>query len=82
MTIVLYKHFGSFYIPDPIAKKRGISIYADIDRADPELIEYVRTHTTALTLVTIPDDATDWEMDEYDGYERVTYVRDGKLWHA
>ena len=82
MTIVLYKHYGGFSIPEPVAAKRGIHIYDDIPRDDLDLVEYVRTHDTDLTLVTIPDEATDWEIDEYDGYERVTYVRDGKLWHA
>jgi hypothetical protein len=32
--------------------------------------------------VAIPDEATDWELDEYDGFERVTYVVGGKLYHA
>lgn len=82
MTIALYKHYGSFSIPEPVAAKRGIGIYDDIDRSDALLVDYVRTHATDLTLVTIPDDATDWELNEYDGYESVTYVRDGKLYHT
>ena len=28
------------------------------------------------------DEATDWEMDDYDGIETITYVVDGKLYHA
>lgn len=58
-----------------------MDIYDDIDRSDAEFVEFVRTHDTALTLVTIPDDATDWEIDEYDGFERATYVCDGQLYH-
>jgi hypothetical protein len=34
-----------------------------------------------LKVVEIPEEATDWELNEYDGLESITYVVDGKLHH-
>lgn len=34
-----------------------------------------------LMVVEIPDNATDWELDEYDGLESIIYVADGKIHH-
>lgn len=34
-----------------------------------------------LKVVEIPDEATDWEIDEYDGSESIIYVVDGKIQH-
>lgn len=89
MTIVLNKCFGGFHIPEAFAIAHGIGEYDDIDRSDPELIEFVRSHgndfkerCARLKAVDIPDDCTDWEMDEYDGVESITYVVDGRLYHA
>lgn len=33
-----------------------------------------------LGITEIPDEATDWQVMEYDGYETVWYVLDGKMW--
>ena len=55
------------------------------DRFNTELVEFVETHPNEcgdLAVVIIPDDATDWEMNEYDGYESVTYVLNGKIFEA
>ena len=35
-----------------------------------------------LEVFEIPDDVTDWEIDDYDGYESLLYVRNGKIWRA
>jgi redox-sensitive bicupin YhaK (pirin superfamily) len=35
-----------------------------------------------LRLVEIPDTMTDWEKNDYDGIETITYVVDGKIYHA
>ena len=82
MTFVLYKHFGLFALPEEFADKHDLNVFDDIRRDDPELIDYVRTHDTDLTLVEIPDYATDWEITEYDGCESIIYVLDGKLYHG
>jgi hypothetical protein len=55
------------------------------DRFNAELVEFVETHPDEcgdLAIVIIPDEATDWEMDEYDGWESVIYVLNGKIVHA
>jgi hypothetical protein len=55
------------------------------DRFNAELVEFVETHPDEcgdLAVVIIPDEATDWEMDEYDGWESVIYVLNGKIIHA
>ena len=82
MKMVLNKDYGGFGFG--VADK-----YDDIinrcERTDAELIELVETHPDEcgdLKVVEIPDEATDWEVDEYDGWESVTYVVDGKLHHA
>lgn len=55
------------------------------DRFNAELIEFVETHPNEcgdLVVINIPDEATDWELDEYDGWESVIYVLNGKIVHA
>lgn len=55
------------------------------DRFSAELIEFVETHPNEcgdLAVINIPDEATDWELDEYDGWESVIYVLNGKIVHA
>ena len=55
------------------------------DRANAERVEFVETHPDEcgdLAVITIPEEATDWEMDEYDGWESVIYVLNGKIVHA
>jgi hypothetical protein len=57
----------------------------EFDRFNAELVEFVETYPNEcgdLAIVTIPDEATDWEMNEYDGWESVIYVLDGKIIHA
>ena len=54
-------------------------------RTAPELVEFVETHPDEcgdLCIATIPDEATDWEIDEYDGSESVIYVVNGKIYHT
>ena len=55
------------------------------DRFNTELVEFVETHPDEcgdLAIVIIPEEATDWEMDEYDGWESVIYILNGKIIHA
>lgn len=55
------------------------------DRFNAELVEFVETHPDEcgdLAVITIPEEATDWEMDECDGWESVIYVLNGKIVHA
>lgn len=34
-----------------------------------------------LIIVDIPDEATDWQLQDYDGIESIIYVVDGKINH-
>lgn len=89
MTIILNRCWGGFHLPEEFCQTYGMDRYDDIDRDDPRLVEFVKAHggevkegTTRLVVVEVPDDCTDWEMDDYDGMESITYVVGGKLYHA
>jgi hypothetical protein len=56
------------------------------DRTNPRLVEVVETlgekadgHCAALVVRTIPDEATDYLITEYDGSETLYVVVDGKI---
>lgn len=82
MDIVVNRTWGSFKIPKEIADKRGLSIYDDIDRTDEELVEYVNAHDSSLKVLSIPDEATDWDIWDYDGMETIIFVVGGKIYFA
>lgn len=80
MKIVLNKAYGGFGCD--VAEQYEDWIY-EFERTAPELIEFVETHPDkcgALEVVEIPDESTDWDIDEYDGFESLVYVVDGKLY--
>jgi hypothetical protein len=60
------------------------------DRTNPILInamkefgyEKVSDKFADLYIDNIPDEATDFEISEYDGFETIIYVLDGKLHHC
>ena len=88
MKIVLNKCYGGFGLDDELAEKYELDEWS-VDRTDEKLIELVEKYGedaegahAKLKVVEIPDEATDWEIDEYDGYESVIYVVDGKIYHA
>ena len=92
MKIVINKCFGGFGLSEKAREILGIDNSFDeyqIDRNDPKLIEVVETlgdeangNYARLRVVNIPDDATDWEIDEYDGAEKVLFVVNGKIGRA
>ena len=81
MDIVVNRSWGVFHIPKEIADKRGLSVYGDIDRTDKELVNWANTNISSLHVFSIPDEATDWEISDYDGMETIIYVVDGKIYH-
>lgn len=89
MKICINACFGGFGLSDEALQMLGFETrYPQISRTDPRLIEVVSTLGEAangfcarLAIVDIPDEATDWEIDEYDGAEGIIYVLDGKLHH-
>ena len=92
MKIVINKCFGGFGLSEKAKEILSIDNSFDeyqIDRNDPKLIEVVETlgdeangNYARLRVVNIPDDSTDWEIDEYDGAEKVLFVVNGKIGRA
>lgn len=94
MTFVLNRCYGGFGLSDFACSKLGIDPeYGDMDRNDELMInalaslisefgsEACSDECAELTVVEIPDCSTDWEINEYDGYESIIYVVDGKICH-
>ena len=93
MKIAINKCYGGFELSKFACEKLGCGpFYYDEqgERTDERLINLIETYGSekcsggcaALIIVEIPDENTDWEIDEYDGIESVTYVIDGKIHHA
>ena len=89
MKMVLNKCFGGFSIPEELCERWDCEPYDDVMRNHPELVEFVESHdgryeegNSCLMVVEFPDWASDWEFNEYDGYEGITYVLNGKLHHV
>ena len=90
MEIVVNRCYGGYGLSDKAAKMMG---YEDtfeaeeVKRDDPTLVATVRYlgsdkasgGYSELQIVKIPDEATDWMVDEYDGFETVFYVVNGKI---
>ena len=87
MKIVINKCFGGFSVNDNIVKMLNLESRYDLedDRTNVKLIELIESGEDVngdysnLAVVEIPDDATDYMINEYDGYENVLYVLDGKI---
>ena len=60
----------------------------DVD--EKKMVELIITYgsekcsgrSAKLKVIEIPDNATDWDVEDYDGIERIVYVVDGKLNYA
>lgn len=87
MKLVINTSFGGFCLPDEFCELHGLERWDDVLRDQPELVSYVeargqvQTFGGRLEVVEIPKEATDWELNQYDGLESITYVVDGKLHH-
>ena len=83
MKIVLNRNWGGFSLPKKFCEMYGYSKYDEINRTDSKLIAFVEKNPDEvkdLKVIEIPDDNTDYMIDEYDGFESIIYVIDGKLY--
>ena len=84
MKMVINANYGGFGLNVAEQYEDWVLDFED-DRTNVELVEFVETHPNEcgdLKVITIPDDATDWEMNEYDGWESIIYVLGGKIIYA
>lgn len=90
MEMVINCCYGGYSLSEKAVEMLGAeSPYAyneESRRSDPKLIEVVETlgddangMCANLEVVDIPDDATDFIIHDYDGYETVYYVLNGKI---
>ena len=87
MKIVINECFGGFAVNDNIVKILNLESRYDLedDRTNAKLIELIESGVNVnddysdLVVVEIPDDATDYTIEEYDGWETILYVLDGKI---
>ena len=92
MKIILNSCWGGFSFSPLALRMAGYStdrVYDGDLRTDPNMIAAVEFlgknasgYCAALRVVEIPDTATDWEVNDYDGMETIIYVVDGKLHHS
>lgn len=90
MKYVINKDYGGFNVDESWLDDHNINLdtFADELRAHPMIIEAIENGDedidgigASLKVVEIPDNATDWELDEYDGWESIIAVVDGKIIH-
>lgn len=86
MKLVINKCYGGFGLSEDALKALGVEYADEVERFDVRLVEMVEADAEAvgysyseLKVVEIPDFATDWMIDEYDGFESIVYVVDGKI---
>lgn len=83
MKYVINNKFGGFDIPEEVMKKNnwGISyLYSEEIRTNIKLIKWVENHPNyGLAIIDIPEEATDYMINNYDGKEIIYAVIDGKI---
>jgi len=92
--ILINSSYGGFMPAGPLLeyiKSLGIDIYVDkIPRDNEDFIKIVEEYGSnicsdseysSIKIVELPDNITDWEINDYDGCEEVIYVLDGKIYH-
>ena len=86
MKFVINDCYGGYSFSTDFLLKYGKEI-GSLERNDPKLVAAVEefglinaSNTySRLCIKEIPDDATDYSIEEYDGAESIVYVKDGKL---
>lgn len=95
MKLVVNARYGGFVLSnealEKLQKLKGterINLDDDKTRADKDLVSIVEElgskaseNLSDLRVVEIPNEATDYYIENYDGVETVHYVIDGKIKH-
>jgi hypothetical protein len=85
MKYIINANYGAYDVEQEVIDKLGLTEEQAYDRQNPELIAYIEAGNDVndgdLAVVDIPDEATDFEVDEYDGYESIIAVINGKIVH-
>lgn len=92
MKIALNKDYGCFMLNEE--QEKNLKPLVDDDfiyevdynhklRTNKYLIETLeKIPSKSITIIEIPDNATDFIIDDYDGFETVYFVVDGKIKRA
>ena len=86
MKIVINNCFGGYGLSRDFLEKYGEE-FNSFERNDPKLVaaveEFGESESSGfysnLRIREIPDDFTDYSIENYDGAEYIIYVKDGKL---
>ena len=82
MKIVLNKKFGGFGCG--VTEQYQDWVYKfESERTALKLVKFVETHPNDcgdLKVIEIPNESTDWNINEYDGFESIVYVVDGEIY--
>ena len=81
MKIVVNSDFGGYGFGVSNKFTELVDSYVN-DRANSNLVNFVENNPDDcgdLTIAEIPDNATDFDITDYDGMETIVYVVDGKL---
>jgi len=81
LKLTLNCDWGSWRVPEPLEEKFNDVYNTDL-RFNEEIIEWVENHKdeTTLEVFDIPENTTDWYIDNYDGFETCFYVVDGTIY--
>lgn len=88
MKIVLNRCYGRYSLSNEACKKLNVDskFSFDTDRMNERLVAVVEeNHDLAsglhsdLRVIEFPDEATDYFIDSYDGFETLLYVLNGKI---
>ena len=87
MKMVINGTYGGFELPEDYAAVKTEGFVWDCSddiRRDFDLIDIVESddYDGDLEVVEIPEEATDYYIEEYDGAESVIFVVDGKIHFA